>query len=233
MRIEETLDEAQLAEVTALQVAQQETWRNAPGEGQSVDMDGRRILVSPGVFPPRSDTSLLARNIPPLDGSSCLDVGTGSGVLAIMACVKGAGRCVALDINPDAVRNVDLNSEAHGYSQIIEARESDGLSAVGPHETFDFVIANLPGRALQAGDHVEGAQWDEGFRTNKRFFEDIGGHLTENGRIVMTKANYPELNDLLSFAEGLAFRPRILDRLPPKDGDPRTYYALEFTRPAD
>ncbi len=46
----------------------------------------------------------------------------------------------------------------------------------------------------------------------------------------MTKANYPELNDVIELAEHSGFGTTILAKQDPKDGDPRTYYALAFSR---
>lgn len=230
MRIAETLDPVALALITARQRAQQGAWRDAPADGYQVMVHGQSFVVLPDVFPPRSDTELLLANLDVRPGCSVLDVGTGSGVLGTFACQKGALRCIALDISPAAVRNAEINARALGVADRMQIRLSDGLAALADDEMFDLVIANLPGRAVQAHDHVEGTQWDGGFRTHRRFFGDVGRHLAPGGRIVMTKANYPEINDLLAMAERHDFSASVLSTRPPTPDDPRTYYALSFSR---
>ncbi len=230
MRIENTLGPDDLARVTTRQKEQQARWRSAPEEGYCVSLAGLAFVVLPDVFPPRADTDLLRRHLRVPDGGAVLDVGTGSGALAVLACKAGAARCVALDISPAAVRNAQANAKQHGLSDRMDVRLSDGLAALQSGEVFDLVIANLPGRSAEARDVVEGAQWDAGFRTHRRFLEGIGAHLSPAAEIVMTKANYPEINDLLRLAERAGFRARILATQGPEGNDPRTYYALAFSR---
>jgi len=134
-----------------------------------------------------------------------------------------------LDINVDAVRNTRINAEKHGLVTQIDTRTSDGLTVLTDDEQFDFVIANLPGRSLEAIDVVEGAQWDGGYRVHKAFFTNIAKHLKDGAQILMAKANYPEINDLLAFTEDLGFTVKILDKEMPSDGDPRTYYTFAFS----
>ena len=83
-----------------------------------------------------------------LTGRSVLDVGTGSGVLAIAARVLGAGRVVAIDIDPDALacarRNCDLNKASQ--VTLLEADVAGAPGSLG--RTFDIVLANLTGATI-------------------------------------------------------------------------------------
>jgi ribosomal protein L11 methyltransferase len=81
-----------------------------------------------------------------LNGRSVLDVGTGSGILAIAAARLGARRVVGIDIDEDALRaareNLTLNPEATG----VELRAAD---LTDPSlEPAEVVVANLTGAAL-------------------------------------------------------------------------------------
>ena len=89
-------------------------------------------------------------------GRTVLDVGTGSGVLAIAASLLGASRSVGIDDDADAItaaqENLQLNPQAEATLLVADLRATDVGSA-------DIVIANLTGgllisaaRALQ--DHV-------------------------------------------------------------------------------
>lgn len=73
-------------------------------------------------------------------GMKVLDVGTGSGILAICAAKLGAGSVSACDIDPIAVRVAKENCEANGVPEV-SCFESDLLDAVTG--TYDFISANI------------------------------------------------------------------------------------------
>lgn len=82
----------------------------------------------------------------PLAGRAVLDVGTGSGVLAIVAAKLGARPVVALDRDPDALQNARDNLVLNGVTEGIEIVEGDLGS--GGHQA-EVVLANLTGPALR------------------------------------------------------------------------------------
>ena len=74
-------------------------------------------------------------------GGALLDVGTGSGILAIAAARLGATGIVAVDIDPDAVRVARENVAHNGLQSAIEVRKGDLLQ--GLSQRFDFAVANI------------------------------------------------------------------------------------------
>lgn len=74
-------------------------------------------------------------------GERVIDVGTGTGILAIAARLSGAGETLATDIDHVAVRVAAENIERNG--QQIEVRQGDLLEAVEPGAVFDLAIANI------------------------------------------------------------------------------------------
>lgn len=74
-------------------------------------------------------------------GGSLLDVGTGSGILAIAAARMGAKDIVAVDIDPDAVRVAKENVAHNGLADVIDVRKGDLLQ--GLNRSFDFAVANI------------------------------------------------------------------------------------------
>lgn len=72
-------------------------------------------------------------------GDRVLDVGTGSGILAIAAARLGAGQVVALDIDPVAVNVARENAEKNGVVVDVRAGTLDRLES----EEADLVIANI------------------------------------------------------------------------------------------
>lgn len=89
---------------------------------------------------------LLALQQLDLTGSGVLDVGTGSGVLAIAASVLGASRALGIDFDGDAIanahENLELNPQARNVSfEAVDVRE-------GRLGTADVVLANLTGGTI-------------------------------------------------------------------------------------
>ena len=79
-----------------------------------------------------------------IHGSTVVDVGTGSGVLAIAAQRLGAAQVIALDDDPDAIESARENAGYNGSS--LDLRLADLRSLTLPR--FDLVIANLTGSLI-------------------------------------------------------------------------------------
>ena len=82
-----------------------------------------------------------------LRGIRVIDVGTGSGVLALAARKLGAAHVTAIDNDPDALDNARDNIERNGGSDAITICEIDLSRAA--LEPADLVIANLTGALIQ------------------------------------------------------------------------------------
>ncbi len=75
------------------------------------------------------------------EGCTVLDVGTGSGILAIAAALEGASHVTAVDLDPAAVKVARENIRRNGVEGIVEARTGDMLR--GLDEKADIVVANI------------------------------------------------------------------------------------------
>lgn len=81
-------------------------------------------------------------------GKAVLDVGSGTGILAILAALMGAEPVVAFDIEEWAVENAIENAELNGCPQI---RVFQGTIAdVDPTDQYDIVLANINRNVLLA-----------------------------------------------------------------------------------
>ena len=74
-------------------------------------------------------------------GERIIDVGTGSGILAIAAALLGAGHVLAVDIDPDAVRVASENVAHNHVDAVVTVQEGDLLKQV--EETCDICVANI------------------------------------------------------------------------------------------
>ncbi|MGE0359547.1 MAG: peptide chain release factor N(5)-glutamine methyltransferase [Vicinamibacterales bacterium] len=108
---------------------------------------GRDFAVGPGVLVPRPETELLIEEglaaIAALTAPRVLDVGTGSGCLAVtLALERPDAEVAATDISAAALAWAQRNAEAHGVGARIAWAEAEGTGPfAGP---FDLVIANPP-----------------------------------------------------------------------------------------
>jgi ribosomal protein L11 methyltransferase len=69
-----------------------------------------------------------------------LDVGCGSGVLAVGACVLGASEATAIDISPASVPTTEANAAVNGVAGRVRASITP-LSQI--ERTYDIVVANI------------------------------------------------------------------------------------------
>jgi ribosomal protein L11 methyltransferase len=81
-----------------------------------------------------------------VSGRTVLDVGTGSGILAIAASRLGAARAIGIDTDPDAIDSANLNLTLN--PDVGNVRFVVGDPEPGPLESADIVLANLTGALL-------------------------------------------------------------------------------------
>ena len=109
---------------------------------------GFHLVVRPTVFHPRYflSSECFAEFIGRLDvsGKRVLDVGTGSGILALAAARAGAAYVIAADINPNAARTTAENACANGLGDRVSALCSNLLSALAPRPLFDVILSSPP-----------------------------------------------------------------------------------------
>ncbi len=107
------------------------------------------IVLDPGMafgtgLHPTTQQCVEALSTIALDGKGVLDVGTGSGILAIAAAKRGATPVVAVDNDPLAVEAARENTERNGVLVPVAL-----ASAVDVPGRFDIVIANIVSPVLQ------------------------------------------------------------------------------------
>jgi release factor glutamine methyltransferase len=103
-----------------------------------------RLLRVPGVFRPISDSWMLAsalRREPLAPGARVLDLCTGSGLLAAVAGLCGAGQVVAVDVSRRAVVSAWLNGRLNGVQ--VDVRRGDLFAPVRGWR-FDLIVSNPP-----------------------------------------------------------------------------------------
>ncbi len=108
---------------------------------------GRRFEVNSDVLDPRPETETLIAEALSKPFSELLDLGTGSGAIAVtLVAERPAATGIATDLSPCALEVAGRNADTHGVSPRLHFEESDWFSAVGG--TFDLIVSNPPYIAL-------------------------------------------------------------------------------------
>src|SRR3989344_4358048 len=141
----------------------------------------------PEVYEPREDSFLILHQIRRFAKGNVLDMGTGSGILAIEA-AKYADRVIAADINKDALEFAKEQARANG---VINTKFvlSDLFSYFEQHPVkFDLIIFNPPylPEDVNEEDDIKlcttGGR--KGYEILERFFSQASKYLESSGKIL-------------------------------------------------
>jgi release factor glutamine methyltransferase len=142
------------------------------------------IEVPPQVMPITPMSHLLGEIVrrDARTGELVLDMGTGSGVNAVLAAKNGA-RVLAVDINPHALVAAANNAARNGVGELVEVRQSDVFASVS--ESFDLIVFDPPFRWFAPRSLFEAATTDEDYGAMTRFFRGARDHLLPDGRMLI------------------------------------------------
>ena len=199
--------------LTAERLAELRRWHerayrelSAPGE-RRMSYLGLELVVPAGVFPPTPTSDLLGRAVlaEARPGDRVLDMGTGSGVNAILAATVAAD-VLGVDVNPASVFAARCNAERNGVqAQFVVSDVFDHV-----HGTFDLVIIDPPFRWFAPRDLVEAAITDENYSTASRFFAGVPQRLRPGGRVLLFFGTSGDQDHILALAAGSGLRAEVV-----------------------
>ncbi len=109
---------------------------------------GFSFNVSPVVLIPRQETELLVEEVlkflKETGGKKVLDIGTGSGCLAIAVAANSDCQIDAIDISPDALQTAKENSDLNNTTDKITFYNKDVLNEDIGLSAYDVVMSNPP-----------------------------------------------------------------------------------------
>ncbi|HNY47722.1 MAG TPA: peptide chain release factor N(5)-glutamine methyltransferase [Casimicrobium sp.] len=160
---------------------------------------GRNFRCTPAALIPRPETELLVdvalTRIAPNESIRILDVGTGTGCIAItLALERPHAAVTAIDISPDALALARDNAQRLGATNI-DFIESNWFAAVSDSAQFDLIVSNppyiVPGDAhLTQGDlrfepAVALADAVDGVESYRQLLRGAVKHLLSDGWLVV------------------------------------------------
>jgi len=171
---------------------------------------GLRILLDDDVYEPAEDTFLLAETLEVRPGEIALDVGTGTGLIALLMARK-AKYVLGVDVNPKAVELARRNARLNGISNV-EFRLSDLFENVsGRFEVITFNAPYLPGEPEKAIDlALVGGK--TGREVIDRFIAEVPDHLNENGRVYLVQSSITGVEETMREFEKAGLRGEVIAR---------------------
>ncbi|MFB6190364.1 MAG: HemK2/MTQ2 family protein methyltransferase [Candidatus Nanohaloarchaea archaeon] len=143
-------------------------------------------------YQPREDSLLLDSYLEDrvLEGKKVLDMGTGSGILAVTAAEQGA-EVTAVDIDPEALEDAREHAREES-TEGIEFVESDLFENVD--SKFDLIIFNPP--YLQGEDYLALEGGEKGIELTSDFLEQAPDYLEEGGEVVFVASSRADTDSL-------------------------------------
>ncbi|RLG55450.1 MAG: hypothetical protein DRN99_02595 [Thermoproteota archaeon] len=178
-----------------------------------VSYRGLRFYVSSLVYKPSDDTFLLADCIPSKVDGRVLDLGTGCGILAVLAALRGASHVVGVDINPHAMICLLGNARAHGVLDRVEFRLGSLFQPLKRGERFNLILFNPPYLPVEWSGRLEDAAWAGGRRGRRLidpFISEVGRWLTPGGRALMVQLEKNGIDESLRRAEEAGLSARVV-----------------------
>lgn len=152
-----------------------------------------------GVFSPvRGEyVDLVAKAPLPADCDLAFDIGTGSGILALVLARRGIPRVVATDQDPRALACASENRRIFGLTAAIEVLEAD----LFPPGRAPLVVCNPPWLPARPTSPIEYAVYDPDSRMLRGFLAGLAEHLTPGGEGWLIISDIAEHLGLRSRAE--------------------------------
>ena len=136
------------------------------------------------IYEPAEDSYLLQKYVQEFAKGRVLDMGTGSGILAITALKSPNTRTVlAVDINENALKKLEEKKKEEKLTKL-SIQKSDLFSNID--EKFDTIIFNPPylPQDIIAGEPIKDDALyggKQGWELLEKFIQNLGNHLAKNG----------------------------------------------------
>src|SRR3989344_3491272 len=189
----------------------------------TISVLGKTIPVLPNVFSPKHfpDAIPFAEEVPKIVGNrSFLEIGTGTGMIALFVAFNGSRHVAATDISKDAVENAKQTFSLHKLE--IAVYQSDVYSNIPRKENFDVIFWNHPFHYADDEPDTDllKAGFDYQYKSLRAFFSGAQEYLNKNGQILLGTGNMARLFEIEKIAKENGYRSSIIwkARVPDQEG---------------
>jgi len=172
-----------------------------------IKYQGMEFQTCNNVYEPSEDTFLLGDNLIVQKSDSVLEIGTGTGIIAIVASKK-AQSVTAIDINKYAVECTSKNAERNVAN--VDIRLGDLFDPV-IGEKFDLILFNTPYLPTSEEEFVDDeleAAWNggkDGRSVINRFIKDLPLYLNPYGRVQLVQSSLSDVEESVAMLMELGF----------------------------
>ena len=173
-----------------------------------------RLVLSDTTFRPSTISTLLADALQVEPDDVVIDVGCGSGVLAIIAAKLGAKRVFAVDKSPDVVKVGTRNAIAHGVKDRVTFLQGDLFDPIREVQA-DVIIGDVSGVPDDLADDsgwfpTKGVGGPRGSELPIRMLEQARQHLRPMGKLLLPTGSLQDEASILDQARTLYGKIRAL-----------------------
>lgn len=180
-----------------------------------LDYKGIPYQTHPEVYEPAEDTFLFAENLQVERRDHILEIGTGTGLIAIIVS-RQCRTVTATDVNPQAidcaVKNIITNK---AYN--VKLKQGDLFEPV-QNEKFDLILFNTPYLPTSEEEMVDDeldAAWDggeDGRKVIDQFLEGLKDHLKPSGRVQLVQSSLSNVEHTLKKLDEMGFDASVTAR---------------------
>ena len=164
-------------------------------------INGFEIETNDLVYIPAEDTFLLAENLEIKKSDSVLEIGTGTGTVALFASKLTSGQITVTDINFDALELARKNFEKNNIKgiELIFGNLFEELK----NRKFDVILFNTPYLPTEKDDIIEddlNYAFDGGVDGRKiidPFLYEVKNHLNKGGLVQLIQSSLSDINETL------------------------------------